>query len=288
VRELQTLRQSIKQELSEIISQNHAQPTAHPEVTEVVKVAPASGWSILGVALIIVVLVAVVLYFGEISQKLEQTQSQQQQISEQLKTLAQQNQNVPTAKMQVQSQALNTNSATVEKVAENSEKPVSNVNPNAYVADLAWAFNQSAALQFNQNNIDPKVVIRLHEFLNRIINSGFKGSVLVNIYVGNFCVFINNLGQAQLPPETANMANCMLSSEVYGLDRVMKQYANEIEGVVGNLSRAQKKSVSIVINSLVGTDSYPERTPAMAAKDWNSVAQANNRLELRLDPAGSQ
>ena len=276
VRELQGLRHNIKQELTEILaSNNNAQPAPQPELVEEPpeRTSASSGWAILSVILIAALLVIVIFYFGRMSDAINQAQTQQLALDAKLKTMLDQKSTEP----------LLTSSSVLAAQAAKADNNAGSV----YLSDLAWAFNQSSALQFNQNNVDPKILIRLHEFLSRIINSGFKGTVLATIYVGNFCLSTDNLGQFQIPPDSASMTTCMLSSEVYGLDRVMKQYGNDIESVLNNLSPKQKKAITIVINSVIGPESYPERTPSVLVKDWNAVAQANNRLELRLDASAN-
>ena len=136
---------------------------------------------------------------------------------------------------------------------------------------------------FNQNTIDTKVVIRLYELLNRLVNSGFKGKALINIYVGNFCLATDNVGQSQLASDYLPMGNCMLSSEVFGLDRMMEQYSHDVEVALSGLEHKSEKNLQIVINTMVEPDNYPERRPTMSAKTWNAAAQSHNRIELSLE-----
>lgn len=272
VRELDSLRQNLKQEFSAVISHNHpAEPLLYnePQVR-----SSGGGWAMLSVLLVVILFVMGVIYFEKIDSSISQSQVQQALLAEQLNNIA------IEQKKNIQKIAQTT---AVEK-SPDAAAPDS----NGYLADSVWAFNQSGAVPFTQNNLDPKMAIRLHEFIARIINSGFRGNVLINIFVGNFCVFTDSLGQAQLAMDNATMNNCMLSSEVYGLDRVIKQYSSEIETVMGNLSRQQKSAVNIVISGAPGTLVYPDRQASTPVKDWNSIAQANNRLELRLELSSPQ
>jgi hypothetical protein len=156
------------------------------------------------------------------------------------------------------------------------------VPDNNLLADLAWTFNQSGALTFHQNTIDPKPLLRLHELLHRLASNGFKGTATVNIYVGDFCVTVDNMGMAQLAPTNKTLGDCMLSSEIYTIERLMDDYTREVSMMLGNLTRDVNSTIKIALTAAPGTETYPERIPTVSARDWNQIAQNNNRLELVL------
>ena len=157
-----------------------------------------------------------------------------------------------------------------------------------YLADIAWTFNQTAYLAFNQNDVDTAVIIRLYELLNRLVNNGFKGTAWINIYVGNFCLATDSVGQAQLVNDSNFMGTCMLSGEVYGMDRLMEQYAHDVEVALAGLDQRGEKGIHIIINTLSEPDDYPERKAALSAKTWNAAAQKHNRIEIKLDDKVSE
>ncbi len=267
VRELQGLKKNIKQEFSEMLEHQHAQPepllATPPEPSD-------SIWSLLIKILMFAALIIIAFYLIKVSDGLTQGQEQQQKFSEQLAAIAEQKALVVPALA----------AASTQQVAELPKHP-----DGAYLSDLAWTFNQTATLPFNQNSIDAKTVIRLYELLNRIITKGFRGSAWINIYVGNFCLIIDNFGQGQLANESQTMGNCITTNEMYGLDRVMEQYKHEVESALNGLDQKPEKAIRIVINTLSEPDNYPERKQSLSAKTWNTVAQGHNRLELRLEPS---
>ncbi|MES2822929.1 MAG: response regulator [Pseudomonadota bacterium] len=268
VRELQGLKKNIKQEFSEIIQQKNA----HVEIPlQPIEPPSESGWSLLSKILILGALGVIAFYLIKMSDAVTQSQDQQQKLGEQLAAIAAQK-NVGALIPVAAAPALK-NASDLPKQAD-----------NAYLADLAWSFNQTSALPFNQSSVDTKTVIRLYELLNRIIAKGFRGTVWINIYVGNFCLVIDNFGQAQLASESLNMGNCITTNEIYGVDRVMEQYQREVETALNGVDQKPEKAVRIIINTLSEPDNYPERKPSLSAKSWNMVAQNHNRLELKLEP----
>lgn len=267
LREIQSLKQNIKQEFNELVEHNHTVP-------EVVEPAPKENkfWSVIGKILILGLLGFIAFYLYQVNDNISQGQAQQHQISQQLNTLATAKPTETTATASAPPEALK-NTATANYSTKNAAE-------NFYLSDVAWTFNQSGLLPFNQINMDPKAAIRLYELLNRLINNGFKGRVWINIYVGNFCLAIDNYGQGQLPSNNITMNDCVLSADIYGLDKVKDQYEHEIESVLNGLNQTD---TLIVINTIAEASGYPERKPNFNAKSWNMIAQNHNRLEIRLE-----
>jgi hypothetical protein len=271
VRELQGLRQNLRQEFSDILLQQPAipAPVAPAPVTETK--SGNSGWSVLAIFLSVIALVVIAYFLLLINNQLNHNQAQQDTISKQLQEVAAQANKEP----EMISPAM-INAGITQPI-----KPLM-VPDNNLLADLAWTFNQSGALAFHQNTLDPKPLLRLHELLHRLASNGFKGTATVNIYVGDFCVTVDNMGMAQLAPTNKTLGDCMLSSEIYTIERLMDDYTREVSMMLGNLTRDVNSTIKIALTAAPGTETYPERIPTVNARDWNQIAQNNNRLELVL------
>jgi hypothetical protein len=68
------------------------------------------------------------------------------------------------------------------------------------------------------------------------------------------------------------------------MDRMMDEYSHEANLLLNNLMRDKKGILSITINTQEGAETYPERTSTLTAREWNQVAQNNNRVDLVLLP----
>lgn len=273
-RELNGLRHNLKKELSELLTQNHAAPEADDTIVHAPPPAPVKNGSILNKFIFIIALITMIVFFIQITSQLSESQQQQQELAQQVSALTTQK----TANKQPSASAVQvtpTNTPTVSK----------EINAPSYLADLAWTFNQNSQLPFYQNRIEPKKLIQLYELLNRISSTGFKGDAWVNIYVGNFCLAMDNYGTAQLPKDTAVMNDCMFSSEIYGMDKVMEEYTQDAEAALNNLEQASNRNIRIIISTLSEQDNYPDRKSTLTTKAWNSAAQNHNRIELRLEAA---
>ena len=297
VRELQGLRQSLRQEFSTMLQQQPAAATSNAALTEQPQAATqqkspqTSGLSFIGIVFMLAALVAMVYLLVHITTQLNHTQQQQQQISQQLLHLNNQR-NITTdsntAVIATDVASTNPTSATIAAtdiaatVIPASTGSSSLISQRELIDELAWTFNQNAALQFHQNTIDPQPLLRLHELLHRLASKGFKGTATVNIYVGDFCVVVDNMGLAQLAAANKTLGDCMLSSEIYTLARLMDDYAREATMMLSNLTRNANSNVQIAITAAPGAEPYPERIPSVNAGEWNRLAQMNNRLELLL------
>jgi len=271
VRELQGLRQNLRKELGDILQQQPTipAPAAAAPVTEIK--TGNSGWSMFAIFLSVIAFAVIAYFLLMINNQLNENKTQQETISKQLQEVTAQANKEP----ELVSPAL---------INAGINQPIKTLPApdNILLADLAWTFNQSGTLAFHQNTIDPKPLLRLHELLHRLASNGFKGTATVNIYVGDFCVMVDNMGMAQLAPPNKTLGDCMLSSEIYTIARLMDDYTREVSMILGNLTRDVNSTINIAITAAPGADPYPERIPIINAGDWNALAQNNNRLELVL------
>ncbi len=277
VRELQGLRKNLREELNDILQQQQAAaaPAALPAPeAEQLSRKESKGWSITTTLVALAALVVIAYFLVQINQQLNQSTQVQEQLGKQLQDV---------------STKVNREPELISPAMQNAgigqpQPPLASVNDSDFIGDIAWTFNQSGALTFKQNTIDPKPVLRLHELLHRIASNGFKGTATITIFVGNFCVSVDNMGMAQLAKPEGTLGDCMLSSEIYMLERVMDEYTRETNAILSNLTRAPNSTLRLVINAAEGPDDYPERIPTVSARDWNTIAQNNNRIELALTP----
>ncbi|ACE84698.1 response regulator [Cellvibrio japonicus] len=278
VRELQGLRQNIRKEFNDVLANapavTHTPPASPPPPPDAGSGPPAArsnkGY---GVALILVLLLlAVALYYLiSMNRHLLDTQAQQQEIRTQLSSLQS-----PREPDMV--------SPALQNLARAQQFDAQQYSNRAFLDDLSWAFNQSGAIPFRQNTLDPRSAVRIYEFILRLLDKGFVGAIHLDVFVGDFCLLLDPMGQGELAAPDSTLANCLLSNEAYNLDRIRDNYTRELEDALDNLIRNQDGRLSVSINSYLGPETYPERLPIVSAGDWNAIAQRNNRIEIRLEP----
>ncbi|MET0357619.1 MAG: response regulator, partial [Cellvibrio sp.] len=249
-RELSSLRHSLKKEISELLT-NNQQTLENDDSTIHVAPAPKSG-STLSKFAFIIALIAMVFFFIQISSMLNESKEQQQKLAEMVAALASQkttDKPTTTSALTNTAKAATTNNTAAPKIQMSA----------SYLTELAWTFNQNGQLPFYQNRIEPKKLVQLSELLNRLGANGFKGDAWITLYVGNFCLSLDNYGIAQMPKDTATINDCVFSSEIYGIDRVMEEYVHDTETALANLENNAHKNIRLIISASSEPDNYPDR-----------------------------
>lgn len=154
---------------------------------------------------------------------------------------------------------------------------------DAYLQDMAWAFNLGAGMDYHGETPDPRTLSRLREWLGRLAKSGMVGRVELGVSIGDFCTVSSGQGLRALPPEGAKLGDCILTSKLDRLDRVQAAYAKEIAAL--NPSNAP---ITLAVRPLAATTPYPELNARTAAQEWNAAARRNHRLEIRLLPGTAE
>jgi len=273
-RELNSLRHSLKKEISELLTNN--QPVLENGESLTPPPPPAPSGSMLSKLVFLIAIIVVIFFLVQISSMLSESKEQQQKLADQVALLSSQ-------KTAVKPVAVTTAPAAAVSTTGPAK---SGQTTTTYLNDLAWAFNQNGQLPFYQNRIEPKKLIQLSELLNRLGASGFRGSAWVTLYVGNFCLTLDNYGTAQLPKDTANVNDCVFSSEIYGIDRIMEEYTHDTEAALDSVEN-NFKNIRLIVSSSSEPGNYPEQKTNLTAKAWNIAAQIHNRMELRLEPSAA-
>jgi len=257
VREVQSLRQDLKRELGGL--------KLPPQ--EVPRVPPRFAWT---VPVIATSLVAGLVSAGLVSMHVENDKLQRG-----IEALAQR---LPAASPQVEPKSA------APRAASKAPAPLDSLD-DSYLQDLAWAFNQGGSLAYNRDALDRRALAQLDELLQRLNARGFQGTVEITISVGDFCALGAAQGQALLPGDGAKLGDCALSSKVYGLQRVADQYVRELNA----LGSRRDRRFEVLVRTAAAPEAYPEATANVSAREWNTIAQRNNRLDVRLtpDPAAS-
>ncbi|HWW19175.1 MAG TPA: response regulator [Steroidobacteraceae bacterium] len=121
--------------------------------------------------------------------------------------------------------------------------------------------------------------------LSRLNSQGFQGVLQVRTIPGRFCMANGLSGQPVLAPDTTPYSKC----EQIGNPREDNGTAAQRESVAfaNMISTAQRNSAGRIEVQISAGNSdeiqtpYPPVSDALLAGEWNRVAAANNRVELR-------
>ena len=129
----------------------------------------------------------------------------------------------------------------------------------------------------------------LRTLLRELAANGFRGLVTVSSHPGRFCL-AGSPGEGFGPaPDATPLAGCDLVGNPYDESLTMAQRQPlALVNLIGTLRRESGGVLDVELASgseAQRTMPYPADSPQLTAADWNSVAEANNRVEIRLRPA---
>ena len=124
----------------------------------------------------------------------------------------------------------------------------------------------------------------MRQLFDRLAAQGFQGTVDIRTYGGRFCLVGNASDGYSLAPEDLLYTHCDVVSGSHddptaGGVRIPVALAD----LVGSLRASTHDQVRVQITGGEGSaGSYPAATDTLPAGEWNRVAAANNRIEIRL------
>ena len=117
---------------------------------------------------------------------------------------------------------------------------------------------------------------------------GFRGSIVVESYIGDFCL-TGSAGEgfavadAALPSQRCDLVGNPFEDAISPAQRQSVDFANFAATL------RQRTGGAIVVDAVSAGRrnpvEYPEQREGSTAGEWNAVAAQNNRVEFRLVPA---
>jgi CheY-like chemotaxis protein len=131
---------------------------------------------------------------------------------------------------------------------------------------------------------------RLRELLNQLRASGFRGTVKVATFVGEFCLTGNGIEGYSIASDDLPMKRCDLVGNPFedSLPSAQRQslaFAN----LLSSLRQDSGLTVEVAHEGRRPSVPYPtaDQLANLTAGEWNRIAAQNNRVEFATVPAGS-
>jgi CheY-like chemotaxis protein len=164
--------------------------------------------------------------------------------------------------------------------------------PRATAADAATPGGSGATvveyLPYGEPPFDGTRLERLRAIAAALESQGFKGRIVAESFVGDFCLTGNAYEGFSVADPDLPLAKCALVGNPHddGLSLAQRQsvaFANFTAGL------RQRTNGAIVVEVANGGRTnpvqYPEQREGMTAGQWNGVATQNNRVEFRVVPS---
>ena len=157
----------------------------------------------------------------------------------------------------------------------------------ATTAAMAWAFNRSAQYDYGQEPLGDYRVIDFEQLSRHLDAIEFEGQVLVETYVGEYCLVLGEQGYV-LAPESLPATACDLRSLSYaeGLVTSERQSLAMAKFIASNETQSGGRIRYDVIprGTVNPVRNYPVDVDNISAGDWNHIANTNNRISVTLLP----
>jgi hypothetical protein len=133
---------------------------------------------------------------------------------------------------------------------------------------------------------------RLRDMIGQLKAGGFRGTLKVATFVGEFCLVGNGIEGYSMAADDLPASRCDLRGNPFddGLSAAQRQslpFANLVASL--RQDRSQALRVEVEHEGRKPTVPYPrgDQLAKMTAGDWNKIAAQNNRVEFAAQPAGS-
>lgn len=148
---------------------------------------------------------------------------------------------------------------------------------------VSWAVNVNNQIGFGETPLNNERVYILGEMLALLNAANFEGTVYMDTHLGNYCVVEGANGNWVLPELDASLDSCTLMSvavpEVPITDQVSIAFLNYLNSAP-ILAEGKMEVELSTHNYSAPLLSYPPRTTATTAGEWNDIARKNSRVTV--------
>jgi CheY-like chemotaxis protein len=157
------------------------------------------------------------------------------------------------------------------------------------LAGLEWALGQGGSVPYGELAFEGRRLDTLRDLLNQLVAVGFRGTVRMESFLGEFCLVQDGAGGYVLPAPSMPLEQCdfighpLADSDLVS-DRQSVAFANFL--ATSPLVNGAGIDVQIIAHDRTTNVRRLQYPPGMrTAGEWNRVAEINNRVEFVLLPA---
>ncbi len=151
---------------------------------------------------------------------------------------------------------------------------------------LQWSINQAGEYAYNEQPMAGRRLELLRELVNSSQLAGFKGSIVIESHVGQYCLVQDGKQGFVMPNSQLSIGDCAVIGDnkaaalqrSAGQSTAFKDFLQQIpELTAGDISvEVAPKGASLPLVE------YPAESAVKTAGDWNRIAGLNNRVEMFL------
>ena len=153
----------------------------------------------------------------------------------------------------------------------------------------AWVANQNLGYDYDELALDKGRVDFVRELLQRLRAAGFRGRVVLETHVGEFCLRGNNSDGFRLAAPDLPVTRCaLIGNPVQPTDLPSAHQSLRFANLIGSAALAADGIEVEVANLPRQTPlaPYPPKSEQTTAAEWNRAARLNNRVRVRFEVGG--
>ena len=166
--------------------------------------------------------------------------------------------------------------------------PTSNTSLNTRLLNLlSSAMDGDIVFEYGQQPLGKTQIDQISALVTQLNNAGYKGRILLDIHMGNFCLQEAAANTFQISNDDQSVINCVyyqnILTDANTNDFISINYTNyeQTEAAI------QNGNILLVVDYKSFTKpliNYPSLASNPSSAEWNNVARKNNRISVTFEP----
>jgi CheY-like chemotaxis protein len=153
---------------------------------------------------------------------------------------------------------------------------------------ITWAINQGGPYDVHEETFSDRRLATVQELVTRLRSLGFEGTVQLESHLGEFCLTGNEVdGYTEAPADLPVTACDLIGHPQQQLPALGERQSIAFANFLATSPLVNSGDIRLEIASFLFSRPripYPPQGDTVTAGEWNRVAAANNRVDVRLIP----
>ncbi|HUT42254.1 MAG TPA: response regulator [Gammaproteobacteria bacterium] len=153
---------------------------------------------------------------------------------------------------------------------------------------ITWAINQGSSYDVHEEAFSDRRLAMVQELVSRLRSLGFHGTVQLESHLGEFCLSGNDVdGYVEAPADLPVTACDLVGHPLQQLPGLGERQSIAFANFIATSPLVNSGDIDLEIASFLFSRPripYPPQGDTVTAYEWNRVAAANNRVDVRLVP----
>ncbi len=153
---------------------------------------------------------------------------------------------------------------------------------------IQWALSRVIKYPYDELALNEKRAVRINEVIGKALESHYKGRIVFQSHVGEFCFTSDQSGSYNLAKSDLPVTRCdFIGNYMQPDDHSTTHQSLFFVNFLSDLYALEDKGIIVDVQSLprsVHAVNYPPQVEKVTAGEWNKVAQLNNQITIKLEP----